>query len=136
VLEPTAVGDLVDALPRFGLSARSADQGQSFLSKPGGGTFLGEKLFPEAITIQTDPVDKRFPALRWSLGEIPARPITWIEKGIVRNMVYDRYWASKTDASPTPTPENLILDGGDLQLADLIKATKRGLLVTRSQRQP
>jgi predicted Zn-dependent protease len=130
VLEPTAVGDLVSNL-RGVLSARSAEQGQSFLSSKGGGTLLGQKLFPEAITFRSDPSDKRYPALRWTQAGLPATPITWIEKGVVQNVVYDRYWASKTGKTPTPGTDNFILDGSDLQLADLIKATERGLLVTR-----
>ena len=113
------------------LSARSADQGQSFLTRKGGGTLIGEKLFPEIITLRSDPSDKRYPALQWTQEDLPAKPITWIRKGVVENAVYDRYWASKTDKSPTPSPANLILDGSELQLADLIKATERGLLVTR-----
>ncbi len=46
ILEPAAVSDLVGYLGgSFG--ARDAEQGQSFLSKQGGGTHLGEKMFPE-----------------------------------------------------------------------------------------
>jgi predicted Zn-dependent protease len=130
VLEPTAVGDMVAGL-RGVFSARQAEQGQSFLSKKGGGTLVGEKLFPEMITLRSDPADKRYPAIRWSQGGIPASPITWVDKGVVRNIAYDRYWASKAGKAPTPGGENFILDGGDSQLADLIKATERGLLVTR-----
>jgi predicted Zn-dependent protease len=130
VLEPTAVGDLIGALG-FSLSARAAEQGQSFLSKKGGGTLLGSKVFPELITLRSDPSDKRYPSIRWTPATLPARPVTWIDKGVVQNMVYDRYWASKTDKAPTPDTDNLILEGGDSSLSDLIKATDRGLLVTR-----
>ena len=39
----------------FALSARSADEGRSFFSKPGGGNLVGEALFDERITIASDP---------------------------------------------------------------------------------
>ena len=59
-MEPAAVADLMGWLG-FAFGARDAEQGQSFLSKPGdgpngGGTLLGEKLFPEIITMRSDPV--------------------------------------------------------------------------------
>ena len=43
ILEPAATADLVQRLV-YGMAARSADEGRSFLSKPGGGTKLGERL--------------------------------------------------------------------------------------------
>ncbi|HYP05620.1 MAG TPA: TldD/PmbA family protein [Bryobacteraceae bacterium] len=130
VLEPTAVGDIVGNLGSF-FQARAAEEGRSFLSKQGGGTLLGEKVFPEIITLRSDPTDRRYPTWRWSAGFLPTRPVSWVEKGIVKNLIYDRYWAEKTGKPATPFAENTILEGGNHQLADLIKATERGLLVTR-----
>lgn len=130
VLEPTAAGDLVAHFQGL-LNARAADQGQSFLSRKGGGTLLGEKLFPETITLRSDPFDRRYPTSLWSATDLPSQSISWIEKGVVKNMAYDRYWASKSGKAPTPVADNLVLDGTDHSQADLIKATKRGLLVTR-----
>lgn len=53
-----------------------------------------------------------------------------VEKGVVKNLFYDRYWASKMGKNPTPGPSNIILEGGTASLEDLIKSTERGLLVT------
>jgi predicted Zn-dependent protease len=130
VLEPTAVGDLVTYIGSH-LSARAAEQGQSFLSKKGGGTLIGEKLFPDIITIRTDPFDRRYGTSLWNAGGLPAAPMTWIEKGAVKNAVYDRYWARKTGKKPTPSAGNLVFNGSNSSIADLIEATERGLLVTR-----
>ena len=58
VLERTAAGDLV-RLIMAGFSGRGTDEGRTFLSKKGGGTLVGEKLFPEWITLHTDPFDAR-----------------------------------------------------------------------------
>ncbi len=130
VLEPTAVSDLFSFFG-FSFFARNAEEGRSFLSKKGGGTRLGEKMFPEAISLITDPFDRRVPSLPWSFGGLPNARIAWIEKGVVKNLAYDRYWAAKTGSQPTPAPSGLTLEGGEASLEDLIRATDRGLLVTR-----
>ena len=130
VLEPTATADLV-GLVGSAFSARLTEEGRSFFSKKGSGSPVGEKLFPEVITLRGDPFDKRFPTQVWTPEWTPNRPITWIEKGVVKNLWYDRYWAAKTEAEPTPAPTALILEGGSGTVADLVKATERGLLVTR-----
>ncbi|MEP6539817.1 MAG: TldD/PmbA family protein [Bryobacteraceae bacterium] len=130
VLEPTAVGDLMEWL-FFGFSARSAEEGRSFLSKKGGGTQMGEKLFPEIVTLRSAPDDRRFPTSLWSQGGLPQRPNTWIQNGVVKGLAYDRYWAMKSGKEPNSGFGHLILEGTSASLADLIKATERGLLVTR-----
>ncbi len=129
VLEPTAVSDL---LPRINFNARAAEEGRSYLSKKGGGTLLGEKMFPESITLRSDPFDKR---TRGSIvaddSGLPAAPITWIEKGVVKNFQYDRYWAMQTGKQPTSRVDQLLLEGGADSLESLIASVDRGLLVTR-----
>ena len=143
ILEPSGVSDLV-AFLGFGMGARQAEQGQSFMSKDGGGTHLGEKLFPDFITLRSDPTNPKLPALPWSGGGgfgggfggaspslVPSDRITWIDQGVVRNLSYDRYWAAKAGKAPTPSPANLVLDGQENTLDDLIRSTERGLLITR-----
>jgi predicted Zn-dependent protease len=134
VFEPTATGDIVSLMMggfmSAGFSARSAEEGRSFLSKRGGGTKQGEKLFPDYITLRTDPFDPRMPATPWSNDLMPARKINWIDKGVVANLSVDRYWAQKTNRQPTPNATSLILDGGDASVDELIKGVDRGLLVT------
>ena len=130
VLEPTAVGDLLP-LMAFSMQARAAEEGRSFMSKKGGGTQVGEKLFPEFVTVRSDPFDKLNPALPWGNGGLPSAPMTWIEKGVVKNLFYDRYYAMKAGKEPTPSPSGLMLEGGTKTLDELISGVERGLLVTR-----
>jgi len=54
ILEPAAGIVLLENL-YSGLDARSADEGRSFLSRPGGKTRLGEKLVDEQVTIYSIP---------------------------------------------------------------------------------
>ncbi|HVX68007.1 MAG TPA: TldD/PmbA family protein [Bryobacteraceae bacterium] len=133
VLEPNAVCNLVGFLGGAAMSARDAEQGNSFLSRKGGGTLTGEKLFPEAITLRSDPFEPRLVSAPWSGGEdpLPTRKLTWIDRGVVRNLYYDRYWAGKKGKSATPFASSLVLEGGDASLEELIATVQRGLLVTR-----
>ncbi len=128
LLEPAAVSNLVGLL-RF--DARAAEQGQSFLSKKGGGTRLGEKLFPQSITLRGDPFDPRLPSLPWTQEWLPAGKIAWIENGVVRNLHYSRYWAHKAGKEPAPESTAYVMEGGEGGIDDLVKTVDRGLLVTR-----
>ncbi len=138
VFEPTATGDIVHLLAGGGFrggdggafSARSAEEGRSFLSKRGGGTQLGEKMFPEWITLHTDPFDPRLPATPWTGDLLPTRKIKWVDNGVVSNLAVDRYWGSKTKRQPTPSTASLILEGGNSSVDELVKSVDRGLLVT------
>lgn len=130
ILEPAAVGDLIGWLG-FAFGARDAEQGQSWLSKKGGGTLLGEKLFPGHITLRNDPFHPKLASKPWASSLLPNEKLSWIEKGVVQNLAYDRFWASKAKRKPTPDPSNLVLEGQEHSLADLIGSVDRGLLVTR-----
>jgi predicted Zn-dependent protease len=130
VLEPAAVGDVVGWLG-FAFGARDAEQGQSFLSKKGGGTRLGEKMFPEYITLRSDPFHPQLASTPWDQSLLPNAKLPWIDKGVVKNLVYDRFWASKAKISPTPAAANLVLEGQANSDEDLIRSVDRGLLITR-----
>ncbi len=137
ILEAAAVRELLP-LMAGAFNARNAEEGRSYLSKRGGGTRLGEKLFSEKVTLRSDPFDPRNPGLPWGGGgfggggasSLPAQKMTWIENGVVKNLSYSRYWAQKKNVAPTPAPGSLILEGEDHTLADLIKSTEKGLIVT------
>ena len=132
VLEPTAVNDLVQILGFAGFQARAAEEGRGLLSRKGGGTLLGDKLYPDWVTLRSEPFHKLYSSLPWAGGSgLPAAPITWIEKGVVKNLFYDRYYAEKAGKAPTAAPANLVLEGGGQSLDELIGSVERGLLVTR-----
>ena len=71
-----------------------------FSAKRGGGTLLGEKVFPEFITLRSDPFDPRQPSSPWTGDWLPAQALTWVDKGVIANLAYDRYWAEKTGKQP------------------------------------
>jgi predicted Zn-dependent protease len=130
ILEPAAVGDLIRNMSRS-LSARTADEGRSFMSKDGGGTKMGEKIVDERVNLWSDPLNAEVPTGTWNGAGQALKKTSWLENGVVKNLVYDRFWAQEKGVEPVPSPRNLIMGGGDASLEDLIKSTKKGILVTR-----
>ena len=130
ILEPEAVVEMLQPLVGS-FNARQTDEGRSFLSKAGGGSKLGEKFVDERISIWSDPQDKDVPASPWiGDGRATARTM-WIDKGVVANLFYSRYWAEKQKKPATPFPTNMLMSGGNASVADMIKDVARGVLVTR-----
>lgn len=130
ILEPAAVAVLLENI-FFRLDARQADEGRSFLSKAGGGTRQGEKLVDERVNIYSDPLNPELPTTTWSGDGRPQEKISWIEKGVIKNLSYERYWAEKKGVKAVPGPDAAIMEGGTKSLEELITSTKKGVLVTR-----
>ena len=131
VLEPAAALGLLQYMI-YNFNARQADEGRSFMAKPGGGTKLGEKIVDERITLFSDPAHEGLPAAPFGGDGVPREKTMWIEKGVVKNLFYSRYWAKQKEKDPVPFPANGIMLGGSASTEELVKSTKRGILVTRT----
>jgi predicted Zn-dependent protease len=130
ILEPQAVGSLVNFI--FGqLTARAADEGRSFFSRPGGGTRVGEPLLDERVTLYSDPNDPLLFTAPFNSEGLPNRRMLWFDRGALQNLVFDRYWAAQQDRAPTGFPAGFMMEGGTATLDEMIAGTERGLLVTR-----
>lgn len=132
ILEPQAVADLIGGFG-FGFNARTADEGRSPFSAPGGKTKLGEKVFDEKVVIYSDPWHPDLPGSQSAGGGIPAQRIMMIENGVLKNLNYNRYWAKQKGKEPTPGPVNTIMEssGAVSTMDEMIKSTDRGILVGR-----
>ncbi len=130
ILEPVAVTYFLENMFR-GFDARSAEEGRSFMSKPGGGSRLGEKLMDEKVTIYSYPFNEELPSSTWTREGQSLERINWIEKGVVKNLAYSRYWAQKTNKPAVPFGSNFIMEGGNESVEEMIKSTERGVLVSR-----
>ena len=132
ILEPRPAARYL-SLMLGSLNARNAEEGRSFMSgKNRGESKLGEKVFGDNFTLRSEIGN---PVLRQSpIGQdgLPARSITWVEKGVVKNLFYDRFWAQRQKKEPTGTAPgmSLVMEGGTATVDEMIKATKRGLLVS------
>lgn len=136
ILEPAAVLDLAGQM-MGDFSATAITDGRSFLNDR-----IGKKIFGENITIYDDP---------WHLGQagapfdgegVPKRRLTLVDGGVVRDIAYCRRAAAAAGVTPTghgfplpneygEAPANVVIEGGNTPLEQMIAATERGVLVTR-----
>lgn len=133
ILEPQAVADLLGGLSFGFFDARSAEEGRSAYSLPGGKTRLGEKFFDEKVNIYSDPWNAQLPGSQSAQGGLPSEKIYMIRNGVVENLVYSRYWAKQRSKDPTPGPVNTILEttGKPSSVEEMIAATSKGILIGR-----
>lgn len=82
----------------------------------------GDKLFSDLFTLKSDvgnDILRQTPILP---DNRPAKPVTWVEKGVLRNMA--------GPSTPANTNMSLVQEGSELSIQDMIRQTRRGLLVT------
>ena len=129
ILEAQAASDLI----RFNFDARSADEGRSPYSTPGGKTKVGQQLLDERISIYSDPWHPELPASPAAQDGIPAQKIYFVRHGVLENLEYSRFWAKEKGKEPTPGPVNEIIESSaaPASLETMIQSMSRGLLVSR-----
>jgi predicted Zn-dependent protease len=130
ILEPQAVGDLVQLFGNYA-DARRTDEGRSPFTKKGGGSKIGEKIMDERVTIFSDPADPQLLSAPFDNEGMPLGRTVWVENGVLKQLSYSRFWAKKQGKTPTGNHQSLKLAGGSTSVEDMIKSTARGVLVTR-----
>ena len=97
----------------------------------GGGDFMegkkpGDKIFSDLFTLKSDignPILRQTTMLN---NNTPAAPVTWLEKGVLRNLS-----GGPNSTNPQAAVNmSLHMAGSDMTTEEMIKQTKRGLLVT------
>jgi predicted Zn-dependent protease len=81
----------------------------------------GDKVFSDLFTLRSDignPILRQTPILN---DNRPARPVTWIEKGVLRNTA---------TGQPATVNMSMVQEGSQLSIDDMVRQTRRGLLVT------
>lgn len=130
ILEPTAVGMLMRNMANV-FNQRTADEGRSFFSNPGGGNRIGERLFDDKVNIFSDPAYLDAETAPFDFEGKPILPQTWVSSGRLEALARSRYWAAQQNQQALPGPGNLIMTGGDDSVAEMIASTRRGVLITR-----
>lgn len=130
ILEPQAVADLLGSMA---FDARSAEEGRSPYSLPGGKTRIGEKIFDARLSVYSDPWNPELPGSQAAQAGIPAERVYLVRDGALENLTYSRFWAKQRTKEPTPGPVNFILEtnAGRSTPAEMISSTARGLLISR-----
>lgn len=127
ILEPAAVAGLWNAL-LWSLDAKSYEKGTSpFANK------LGQRIVDERLTLQNMPGHPDLFGAGFTSEGLPSEAVVWIDRGVLRQLSYDRYTAAKRGIRSIPTLEapSLSLGGAARdKVQDLIKSVDRAILVT------
>lgn len=137
ILEPPAVAEMMLFFSYLGPNARIYHEEASFLTGK-----LGKKLFSEKLTVYDDPLHTETIIAPFDYEGHPKSKLSIIEKGVLKNIVYDSYHAAKHGGKNTghalpapntegPIPTHLVFEPGDMTLPEMIKNVKKGILVTR-----
>jgi PmbA protein len=142
VLEPTAVGELVEWLGAIAFGAPELEQKTSALAGR-----IGELITGEKITIEEDPLDPTDTGIAAPFDRegVWRKRVPLIENGVARNALYDRIYATRLGATSTGSalpPDGvggsnvgacaLHLKGGTAASIDeLVRGVERGIYVCR-----
>jgi PmbA protein len=137
VLAPEAVADIALFMAWFGCSAKSVEEGRSFMSGK-----LGQRVTSESITLMDDALAPEALGLTFDYEGQPKSRAVLIDKGIAVGPVTDSYWAAVTGRPNTghalpapnsqgPIPLDVEIPAGDSNPAAMIASVKRGIYVTR-----
>ncbi|WP_153393717.1 metallopeptidase TldD-related protein [Ornithinicoccus halotolerans] len=146
ILPPGAVVDLL-VYAYWTMSARDAEEGRNvYAGRQRGRTRVGERLSPLPVTMASDPHDPRLPVAPFAVvpssapgmasvfdNGAPVGRVEWLRDGELAALVRTRAGMRRAGAEgPLPFPsENLIVDaGGTATLEEMVRSTKRGLLLT------
>lgn len=136
IMEPSAVLDLVWFVLSDFTGTSHQDKLSCFTGK------VGQKLLGNNITITDDPYHPLQAGAPFDGEGLWRQPVTLVENGTIKGLVYGRRSAAALGAVatghglPEPSPEgefpaNMVVAGGKSSLEDMIKSTKRGILLTR-----
>lgn len=132
-----AVADLVRFFGYLAFGALAKQEGRSFMARR-----MGEPVVGANVTIWDDGLDKTGLAAPFDWEGVPKRKVTLIDRGVASGVVYDTYTAGREGRKSTGhatgagywrggMPGHLFMATGDATLEEMIKGTRRGVLVTR-----
>ncbi|MEK6371468.1 MAG: metallopeptidase TldD-related protein [Acidobacteriota bacterium] len=137
ILEPAAVGEVLEWLDMIAFSGSAFDDGSSFFVGN-----IGKQILGTNLTIADDAVDESFLPFPFDFEGLPKRRVALVERGVIRTPVVDKAYADRLALPPTANgwslggadhghPFHLAIDSGDATREELIASTKNGIWVTR-----
>lgn len=127
ILEPSAVAGLLTWLT-WSLDAKSYVKGTS----PFAGR-LRQVIVDERLTLRNQPDHVDLLGEGFTHEGLPSAASVWIDRGTLTQLAYDRYTAQAEGVETIPTLDAPVLsseDSAEQSIQDLIKKTKRAILVT------
>lgn len=127
IFEPAAVAGLWSAL-LWSLDAKSYDKGTSpFANK------LGQRIVDERLMLENLPNHADLFGVGFTHEGLPSEAAVWINRGVLRQLLYDRYTAVMRGIQSIPTleaPSLSVAGTARERVQDLIKQTDHAILVT------
>jgi predicted Zn-dependent protease len=141
ILPPSAVADMMIYLG-WSMAGRGAQEGRTALSGVDAGTRVGERLTDMPLTLYSDPTVPGlgctpFVATASSSETVSIfdngmdiERVDWIRDGVINALAYPRAAAAEFNAPVAVAADNVVMTGGGADLADMVAATERGLLLS------
>jgi predicted Zn-dependent protease len=137
ILEPSAAASLVSYLGVYGFGGQLYNEGRSFTAGK-----LGKKALSPLFSMEDNALDGGAAGMPFDFEGQPRTRVVLVENGVLKAVVHDRKTAKKARTASTghalpqpnnvgPIPLSLSVKPGQGTLADLIKGTERGILVTQ-----
>jgi PmbA protein len=137
VLAPAAVSELMLFWTWLGSGAKAYQEDRSYVSGK-----LGQKLFSSLLTVSDDAYHPMAPGLPFDFEGMPRQRVLLVDKGVPCAVVHDRITARRAGVQSTghslPQPNtsgpmalNVVVEGTDKPLDELVKDVDQGLLVKR-----
>ncbi|MFX1251813.1 MAG: TldD/PmbA family protein [Promethearchaeota archaeon] len=143
IFEPYCFTEILSYCVAYALTGKTVRDKQSYFVDK-----IGEEVAANHFSLLDNPwlPDGLFSTPFDDEG-VPTKPLPMIEKGVLKNYIYDSYWAMKegrastghgfrrsdyrhTLGVPSITPSNYVLDSSE-RVKDIISETKDGILVSR-----
>ena len=127
ILEPAAVAGLWSWM-LWTLDAKSYDKGTSPFTGQ-----LGRQILDERLTLQNLPGHNDLLGTGFTHEGLPSEEAVWIEKGVLKQLAYDRFTAKQHKIKRIATLEAPCLSASGspaFKTSDLIKQCERAILVT------
>ena len=137
ILEPEAVGELVNWLGYTAFGAKSVEERTSFMAGR-----MGEQVMDRQVTISDDATSASTLRMPFDFEGVPKRRTVLIDRGRAAGLVYDMTYGARfgqpstghgmpPDETEGPFPLHLAMAAGTRSLAQMIASCKRGLLIPR-----
>jgi len=138
ILEAYAVADILDILGYVGWGGLAVQEGRSFVVGR-----LGEQVAAPMVSVWDDGLDVSGLPMPFDFEGVPKQRVELVTEGVAKGVVYDSYTAGREPGKQStghalpapntygPLPMNLFMAPGEATVEEMIRATDRGVLVSR-----
>jgi predicted Zn-dependent protease len=134
ILEPECVANILSFLLVSGFNGKAVEEGRSFAR-------VGEAQFDRSITIRDDVTDPETIGIPFDIEGTPKRPLDLVRDGVTAALLHTRRTAAAAGVESTghaveggsawgALGANLVFNGGDRSVEELVSGLERGILVT------